>query len=79
LGKKKINKIRTALMGVVPEYQGRGSMCCCTVNRFRTDLIKDFYSSEVGWILESNVQMIRVAEKIGGELDKTYRMYKKEL
>jgi GNAT superfamily N-acetyltransferase len=79
LGKRKINKIRTALMGVVPEYQGRGIDVLLHRESIQNGLERDFYSSEVGWILESNVQMVRVAEKIGGKLDKTYRMYRKDL
>lgn len=75
----KINKIRTALMGVVPEYQGRGIDVLLHRESIQNGLERDFYSSEVGWILESNIHMIRVAEKIGGELDKTYRMYSKKL
>ncbi len=77
--KKKINKIRTALMGVLPEYQGKGIDVLLHREAIENGLIKDFYSSEVGWILEENVQMVRVAEKIGGQLDKVYRMYSKKL
>lgn len=77
--KKKINKVRTALMGVIPEYQGRGIDVLLHREAIENGLIKDVYSSEVGWILENNVQMVRVAEKIGGTLDKRYRMYQKEL
>lgn len=75
--RKKINKIRTALMGVVPEYQGKGIDVLLHREAIENGLKKGVYSSEVGWILESNVQMIRVAEKIGGDPDKTYRMYQK--
>lgn len=79
LKRKKINKIRTALMGVDPAHQGKGIDVLLHREAIENGLIKGFYSSEVGWILESNVQMIRVAERIGGELDKVYRMYKKKL
>ncbi|WP_083750037.1 GNAT family N-acetyltransferase [Rhodohalobacter halophilus] len=79
LNKKKINKIRTALMGVIPEYQGRGIDVLLHREAIENGLEKDVYSSEVGWILETNVQMVRVAEKIGGTLDKRYRMYRKDL
>lgn len=77
--RKKINKIRTALMGVTPEYRGKGIDVLLHRESIQNGLHRGFYSSEVGWILESNVQMIRVAEKIGGELDKVYRMYSKKL
>lgn len=79
LNKNKINKVRTALMGVIPEYQGRGIDVLLHREAIQNGLEKDVYSSEVGWILEDNVQMVRVAERIGGTLDKRYRMYKKSL
>lgn len=77
--KNKIDKVRTALMGVIPEYQGRGIDVLLHREAIENGLVEGVYSSEVGWILENNVQMVRVAEKIGGTLDKRYRMYKKTL
>lgn len=79
LRKNKINKIRTALMGVKPEHQGKGIDVLLHREAIENGLKRGMYSSEVGWILENNVQMIRVAERIGGELDKVYRMYRKKL
>lgn len=79
LGKRKINRIRTALMGVLPEYQGKGIDALLNREAIEYGLENGFYSSEIGWILESNKEMNRVAERIGGELDKTYRMYSKKL
>lgn len=77
--RKKINKIRTALMGVLPEYQGRGIDALLHRETIQYGLENNYFSSEIGWILESNTEMNRVAEKIGGELEKTYRMYSKKL
>lgn len=79
MNKNKIDKVRTALMGVIPEYQGRGIDVLLHREAIENGLVEGVYSSEVGWILENNVQMVRVAEKIGGTLDKRYRMYKKNL
>lgn len=79
MNKNKIDKVRTALMGVIPEYQGRGIDVLLHREAIQNGLEHNVYSSEVGWILENNVQMVRVAEKIGGTLDKRYRMYEKEL
>tara|TARA_R100001143_G_scaffold52492_1_gene47744 strand:- start:22078 stop:23208 length:1131 start_codon:yes stop_codon:yes gene_type:complete len=77
--RKKINKVRTALMGVIPEYQGRGIDALLHREAINNGLKKGIYSSEVGWILENNIQMIRVAEKLGGTIDKRYRVYSKSL
>lgn len=77
--RKKITKVRTALMGVLPEYQGRGIDALLHREAIENGLKYNKYASEIGWILESNVQMNRVAERIGGDHNKTYRMYKKSL
>lgn len=77
--KRKIDKVRTALMGVLPEYQGKGIDVLMHREAIQNGLEKGVYSSEVGWILENNIQMVRVAERIGGTLDKRYRMYSKKL
>lgn len=77
--RRKITHIRTALMGVLPEFQGKGIDALLHRESIENGLKFNKYSSEIGWILESNVQMNRVAEKIGGELDKIYRMYRKAL
>jgi GNAT superfamily N-acetyltransferase len=79
LRRKKIDKIRTALMGVQPDHQGKGIDVLLHREAIENGLKRGVYSSEVGWILETNVQMIRVAERIGGELDKVYRVYRKKL
>lgn len=77
--KRKISKLRTALMGVLPEYHGRGIDVLLHREAIENGLKRGVYSSEVGWILEDNIHMIRVAEKMGGTLDKRYRMYSKKL
>lgn len=77
--RNKINKVRTALMGVIPEYQGRGIDALLHREAILSGMKKGVYSSEVGWILENNVQMVRVAERLGGTIDKRYRVYSKSL
>ena len=77
--KRKIDKVRTALMGVLPEYQGKGIDVLMHREAINNGLKKGVDASEVGWILENNIQMVRVAERIGGKLDKRYRMYSKKL
>ncbi len=73
--RRKINTIRTALMGVIPEYQGRGIDALLTRESMVNGLGRGFVSAEVGWLLESNTDILRVVERIGGYKEKTYRMY----
>lgn len=77
--RRNINQIRTALMGVVPEYQGRGIDALLHKEAIINGLEAGYKSSELSWVLESNKEMIRVAEKIGADIEKTYRMYSKDL
>ncbi|MFP8487789.1 GNAT family N-acetyltransferase [Gracilimonas sp. Q87] len=78
--KRKLNTLRTALMGVVPEHQGKGIDALLHHRSIQNGLKgENKTESEMSWVLESNPEMIRVAERIGGKLDKTYRMYSKSL
>lgn len=77
--KRNIDRHRTVLMGVLPEYQGKGIDALFHKESILNCREIGFKSSEVGWILETNMPMIRVAERVGGKLEKTYRMYSKEL
>lgn len=75
--RKKINRIRTALMGVLPEHRGRG--IDALLHQKAIDNKVGYFASELSWILETNVEMIRVAERLGAVRTKTYRMYQKKL
>lgn len=77
--KRKINRIRTALMGVIPEYRGKGVDALLHRETILRGLKKGYIASELSWLLETNTEMIRVAEKIGGYKDKVYRIYGREL
>jgi len=75
--RRKINRIRTALMGVLPEHRGKG--IDALLHQKAIDNKVGYYASELSWILETNVEMIRVAERLGASKTKTYRMYEKKL
>ncbi len=77
--RRKINRIRTALMGVLPKYQGKGIDALLHKEAIINGKEVGYKSSELSWVLESNKEMISVAEKIGARREKTYRMYSKEL
>lgn len=73
---RKITQIRTALMGVLPEYQGRGIDALMHREAIINGLKKGYTSSELSWVLKNNLDMVRTAEKIGGSVEKVYRMYR---
>lgn len=78
-GKKKIDRVRTALLGVVPEYRGKGIDALLTQKAIENGTARGLTTSELSWVLGTNTDMIRLAERIGGTLDKTYKMYRKKL
>lgn len=77
--RRHINRIRTALMGVLPKYRGKGIDALLHQKAIQNGLEVGYDASELSWVLESNIEMIRVAEKIGGYKSKTYRMYQMDL
>lgn len=76
---RKIDRLRTALMGVIPEFQGRGIDVLMYKEAIVNGLDKGYQSAELSWVLESNTNMIRVAERIGAYVEKTYRVYSLKL
>lgn len=76
--RKKINGIRTSLMGVLPEYHGRGIDALLTREAINNGIKRNFQTAELGWLLETNTDVIRVAERVGGVKEKTYRIYQKK-
>ena len=77
--RRKIDGIRVALTGLLPEYQGRGIDALLIRETIANGMPRGFRYAEVGWLLESNSEILRVVERFGGYKEKTYRMYRKEL
>ncbi len=78
-GKKKIRELRTALMGTLPEYQGRGIEALLNQRTIEMGRVYGYDCSELSWVLGNNQDMIRVAERLGAKIDKRYNMYAKTL
>jgi hypothetical protein len=74
---RKIRQVRTALMGVIPEFQGRGIDALLYSRTIKNGLAKNYDSAELSWVLETNIDMMRVAERAGAHIEKRYRMYTK--
>jgi GNAT superfamily N-acetyltransferase len=74
---RKIRQVRTALMGVIPEFQGRGIDALLYSRTIKNGLAKNYESAELSWVLETNIDMMRVAERAGAHVEKKYRMYTK--
>jgi GNAT superfamily N-acetyltransferase len=73
--RRKIHRMRVLLLGVVPEYQGRGIDAVLWHWLWTRGLANGIRWAEASWILEDNAPMCNAAERMGFEHYKTYRLY----
>lgn len=72
---KVIDQVRVLVMGVLPEYQKRGIDNILYQETYERGPAAGYHAAETSWILETNDMMNRVAENLGHERYKTYRVY----
>lgn len=77
--KSKIPTVRVLTMGVVHEYQKRGIDAVFYYKTFETCREKGLWGGELSWILETNLMMNRIAEMLGADPYKRYRIYDKKI
>jgi len=74
-----IDRVRVGFLGVKPEYQHTGVAAALYVEHFDTATRVRQKWGEMGWILESNRNMNRAMEAMGGRIVKRYRVYERAL
>jgi GNAT superfamily N-acetyltransferase len=72
---RKVQRLRIALLGAVPEWQGRGVDALLYKSIWENAMRKGFNWGEAGWILEDNHAMVNGLVRMGFEPYKTYRVY----
>ncbi len=77
--KKHISSARVITMGIVKEFQGRGIDSIFHYHSYKNGLPKGYFKGEFSWVLESNLPMMHVAEKLDAKIYKTYRLYDKAI
>jgi len=77
--RRKVDSLRTLILGVIPEYRGMGIDAVLYVETARAAFRKGYLRCEMSWILESNDMMNRIIERLGGHIYKTYRIYEKPI
>jgi GNAT superfamily N-acetyltransferase len=77
--KKVCTRARIMAMGVLPEHQKRGIDTIMNFETYKRAREAGYAEGEMSWILETNNQMIAVAENLGYRRYKTYRMYEMPL
>jgi hypothetical protein len=77
--RRHINQVRLLIMGMMEEYRGRGADAIFYLESAKQALRGGYKRLEGSWILESNVMMNQIIERLGGVRYKTYRIYEKAL
>ena len=77
--KKEINWVRILLLGIIPEYRGRGLDAALYLEIIRNGKAEGFDFGEASWILEDNDMMNRGLETLSGEIYKRYAIYEKSI
>lgn len=77
--KRKIDKARFFVLFVVPEYRKKGVPSAIYLESFKKAKEKGYKFVEGSTIWEYNTEMKNDIERFGGELYKTYRIYKKRI
>jgi len=72
-----IDCVRVIIMGVLEEYRNRGVDAVFHYDNLMVGQKKGYKWAEISWVLESNKMMNRVAETVGAQKYKTYRIYEK--
>ena len=77
--KKQITKARGMMQYVVPDYQGKGLNAYIYNNLFKSFKEMGIVDFEAGTVVEDNFKSVTAFSKFGGEINKTYRIYRKEI
>ena len=77
--RRKITRIRTLILGVIPEYRRTGADALMFEWTWREGNKLGFTNGEASWMLETNPAIRNGMEKMGFRVYKTLRMYDKAL
>ncbi len=79
-GRKKINSVRIIALGLLEPYRRLGIDAYFYARTFAyTQQSKHLESGEASWILENNPEMNHAIIKMGGQVEKRYRFYRKKI
>ena len=74
-----VYEVRMPLMGVLPEYHGKGFDAPLIDQTIRTGIARGYDACEMSWVLEVNRPLVNALDKLGAVKDKTYAMMEKAL
>lgn len=70
-----VNSVRFILLGVLPSHRMSGVDAALIFETIKVVERKGYIGGELGWILENNEPMKRIADYGGGKVYRTYRMF----
>ena len=73
--RRRIDTVRMLAMGVLRKFRYMAIDVCLYHETIRRGLAKGYRQLEMSWVLESNVPMNRVLQKLGARIAKTYQIY----
>jgi hypothetical protein len=74
-----IDRVRVGFLGVKPEFQHTGVAAAMYVEHFDMAIVTPQKWGEMGWILETNRNMNRAMEAMGGRVVRRFRVYERTL
>lgn len=78
--RRRVSSVRCALLGILEEYRGTGIDGLMYYEMIKGGLPNGYMNIEMSWILETNDMMNRgIQGVLGGDIYKTYRVFRKTL
>lgn len=76
---RRVDAIRVITLGIRPEHRNKGLDAMMILRIYQRGLAKGYHRAECSWVLEDNLPMRRIMERLGGRVYKTYRVYERGL
>jgi GNAT superfamily N-acetyltransferase len=77
--RRSITRLRVVLLGVLPEWRGRGIDALLYRRIWENGRARGFSWAEAGWVLEDNHAMVNALQRMGFRAYKTYRLYERSI
>jgi hypothetical protein len=77
--KKKIDRVRTLALGILPEYRRRGFDALLYFEAVKEGVRLKYTAAEFSWLLEDNLDIQRPLEVFGGRIYRRYRIVERSL
>jgi GNAT superfamily N-acetyltransferase len=77
--KKKIDRVRTLALGILPEYRRRGFDALLYFEAMKEGVRLKYREAEFSWLLEDNLDIQRPLEVFGGKIYRRYRIVERAL